>query len=516
MKAKIFKAPQEGQLKRPVTINSDKFKNGDRFIIRDAVTGAVVDNAKGFGFKTHKPTANIKYMNINQIERAMYKDIVNQLVKIADEESRTNSMNLKPGTYTALEIHRCLEKQNKYYLTGHYASRDEQPILVTADTMTVKLCRHEIFYYISKFEKAARLSGKKAHRWTFDDGREVAATATVTFPCEKAMKKLPGIVKETRKTVIIFSLIDGCLRNINYWGYDNVSKPVFSIKIGEGYTPMTEYQDMSFLIDSKQLKHLYGECKIRLYKGRGCNLASLSNPLNMRLIIENADGWCVSADVVMPISPTYLKLYDSDSAETTSVILSKETSTSDSIVTDNKTPCDDYCVSEVALNADVIPHSDDVSIQQTNLSTEINENSSFTQPPITATKHDHYPTNHHHVPYRFRNRHYKKLSKKRLEFRRLRGKKTNGPTIKPTTDITALTDDANSLNRESSNALCANHTTSIISAQRYYDFEASSPVRQQSAFDSISRDAAECQIQQTGIVSKIETKTVFVHSQPAL
>lgn len=39
---------------RPVTLIGIYTKNGNRFVICNAITGAVIDNAKGYGFKNER------------------------------------------------------------------------------------------------------------------------------------------------------------------------------------------------------------------------------------------------------------------------------------------------------------------------------------------------------------------------------------------------------------------------------------------------------------------------------
>lgn len=253
-----------------------------------------------------------------------YRNYASQLITIADEVVNSEQLNLPPGTYTATQIHTALKKRNQYYFDRNiWMSKDLQSdpkkdvdiwytfYEVSDDNGRIIFPGGNVFKLTSGYEKAAGWTGRKAHRFNIRESRSAVMETKITFLNQDTMKKLSKIVRmqnvQGHKNCVL-SLGDGCLRGRStICKYnDSGKKKVVSIDdpfhmAPTEYGGMRIFKNLSFLIEAEQLKHLYGECSIAIYKDKKPVRGS-SNPYNYRVVITNADGWVISSDVLVDFS----------------------------------------------------------------------------------------------------------------------------------------------------------------------------------------------------------------------
>lgn len=298
-------------------------------------------------------------------ERQIYREMVETLLPYAEEQLKHISSKLIPGnSYTAPDIVKIYGVDKCERTTGDY---------IKNDLGTFQISKCNIFYQIKNLEKLSGLTGKKAHFWTVPDNRRISALGTMTFPKERMMKIHAGIVKEMSKfdhEIAVISLADGCLRSIvvdNSNAY--YSKSPFRIKTGFKSGP--EYGHLSFKIDSKQIRHMYDECRISIYKDSVPDLSSYLNPYHVRIVIENAKGWCISSDTVVPVSKEYIEIFDAQfsSSYNDDRLPQKKTKT-DSEDNSKPDPEPPVCLSDDMYDPEIICELKQEQIQDKDLESE--------------------------------------------------------------------------------------------------------------------------------------------------
>lgn len=231
---------------------------------------------------------------------------------------------LPPGTYTASQIHRALMKIDKEYV-GHnnskaaeYASAGETDIEVRYKLFKITdeygwwlVPGGNTFKRLGAYEKEAGWSTRKAHRFNIRESRTAVMETKITFLDQNTMKKLSKIVRlqnHPGHKNCVLSLGDGCLRGQStICRYNDSGKkkvvPIdapFRVAPAE-YCGMRTFKDLTIQIEAEQIKHLYGECRIAVYKDKKPVKGS-PNPYNYRVVITNSDGWVISSDVLVDFS----------------------------------------------------------------------------------------------------------------------------------------------------------------------------------------------------------------------
>lgn len=253
-----------------------------------------------------------------------YRNYASQLIAIADEVVNSEQLNLPPGTYTATQIHTALKKREKYYFDRNiWMSEDLQSdpkkdvdiwytfYEVSDDNGRIVFPGGNVFKLTSGYEKAAGWTGRKAHRFDIRESRTAVMETKIIFQNQDTMKKLAKIVRlqnHLGHKNCVLSLGDGCLRGRStICKYNDSGKkkvvPIdapFRVAPAE-YCGMRTFKDLTFQIEAEQLKHLYGECSIAIYKDKKPVRGS-SNPYHYRVVISNADGWMISSDVLVDFS----------------------------------------------------------------------------------------------------------------------------------------------------------------------------------------------------------------------
>ena len=253
-------------------------------------------------------------MKISKEEKMLYHSMVEQMVLLADEVMTENRWGLKPGTYTAKDICKAIGRRK---MTNATQSTTGSYITIENELGVFRAYRnsYDVFYQIRECEKLSGRSGyEKAHKWTIPEKRECAVSSTISFGKKKMMKVLASDMKSRERynrEMAVLSLSDGCIRSVitNRDQYYN-SNSLFRLR-GENYSPLQGYTYLSFKISSKDFEHLYGDCRITVYKDESANMNSYINPYNVRIVIENEDGWSISSNEVMPLTDEYIKIYDS-------------------------------------------------------------------------------------------------------------------------------------------------------------------------------------------------------------
>lgn len=281
-----------------------------------------------------------------------YQDLVSQLIPYANDELANFNLHLTPGTYTAADLHKMLESIDKHYWAqnrDNYKATSMESTKRPRRTISNALGNFEVpygnaLYLLNSYEKLAGLTGYKANKWIIDDPRNIVASATVTFPDKKSMMKLIKIEKEDLNNgdkTLIFSIVDGYLRSIVTTNDCDYNTNIFYRIGGKGYSPIEGYEDIIFKIGIDQIKHLYGNCKIELYKDDTADINSYRDPYHIRLVIKNSDGWSFSLNDLVPVSQSYIKIYDaliSESEENIIDELETETNTKKSNISNVAIP----------------------------------------------------------------------------------------------------------------------------------------------------------------------------------
>lgn len=237
-------------------------------------------------------------------EKQFFKEMLNDLLPMADDDMARYNMGLEPGTYTAMTI---IKKVG----VGYETSASYR--IVQNELGTFKLPVGNVFKQIKYCEKYGGITGDRVHKWTIKDTRVVVGCSIVTFSSKKEMKALSRIMRTREKAyeqIAIFSLRDGCIRSIRN-GCSSSKTMIFPFKLsGERYEVLHDYRHLSFKIDAEKLEHLYGDCKITIHKNQAGDITSTLNPYNIRIVIENSDGWSVSSNEIVPLCEEYIDLYD--------------------------------------------------------------------------------------------------------------------------------------------------------------------------------------------------------------
>lgn len=242
--------------------------------------------------------------NTHKIEKQLYHEMVETLLPYADEQLKVIKDKLTPGTsYTATEIVKKVGLKKIDTPTGDFMENE---------LGTFSIASWNIFQQIKMCEKHAGLIGNKAHTWIVQDYRKVAAVVTMAFGPKRQMKDLAGIMKKRTRydyEIIVLSLVDGCIRPIITDGIKRPDEPRLRLR-ATGYEQPEEFRHLSFKLTFQQLKEMHGDCRLFIYKDAEPNISSYLNPYHVRIVIENAEGKCISSDEVIPISDEFIKIYD--------------------------------------------------------------------------------------------------------------------------------------------------------------------------------------------------------------
>lgn len=239
-------------------------------------------------------------------EKQLYREIVETLLPYADEQLEVIKNKLTPGTtYTAAEI------VKKVGLNKHDTPRPQR---IETALGRIGIASDNIFQQIKLCEKYAGLTGKKTHTWTVPESREIAAVTTMSFGSKRQMNEFASLMKQRTKDeheIVVLSLADGCLRNIVADNKKCHDDSRLKLK-ATGYEPLEEFRHLSFEITFQQLKKMYGNCRLFIYKDAKPDISSYLNPYHVRIVIENAEGKCISSNEVIPISDDFIKIYDAE------------------------------------------------------------------------------------------------------------------------------------------------------------------------------------------------------------
>lgn len=236
-------------------------------------------------------------------EKLFYRELVAGLLPYADKQLEVIKDKLNPGaTYTAADIVK---------IVGVCEDDTYRTERIETERGSIAIAEWNIFHQIKMCEKHAGLIGKKAHTWIIPESRSVAVSASMTFGPKRQMKALASMMKRRTRNdyeVIVLSLADGCLRPIGYHKNCPVDSH-FRLK-AVGYEVPQEFSRLSFKISCEQFKEMYEDCKLYIYKDVEPTKNNRYNPYHVRIVIENADGKCISSNEVIPISEEYIKMYD--------------------------------------------------------------------------------------------------------------------------------------------------------------------------------------------------------------
>lgn len=224
-------------------------------------------------------------------ENLLCQEMVNNIIKEADAELAHSGLVLPPGTYTAASISKWVKK-----------------------TVYSSLC--PILNWAHRGQQQVGMSGAKAHRWIIRDKREAVETIDFSIPLSKQQMK--NLLKTFRADIkkkhagFVLSLEDGCIRSVKIEQSIEENKPIVPNRIRlDGYSSPIHCRGLSFRIEASDMEHLYGECRLLIYRDDKGDTRSFLNPFNVRIAIETSDGWYVSSDEVVPLTDEYIQLYDS-------------------------------------------------------------------------------------------------------------------------------------------------------------------------------------------------------------
>lgn len=242
-------------------------------------------------------------------EKQFFRERLEELLQVTNEDLVNCNLGLEPGTYTAKSIVKKLGK-------GAMASVSFR--IIQNDSGIFRVPDGNIFCEILYCEKQAGVRAENVNKWTIGDTREVTSSGAITFPSKGMMKmlaqKLTRIEKNNGK-IMVLSLRDGCIRSLLRSSTDYTPLEYPLLLKGEGYKGLDDYHHFSFLIDATKLQYLYGECKISLHKNLNVDPTLPLNPYGIRIVIENSDGWSISSNEIVPLDKEYLKLYDTQFSE---------------------------------------------------------------------------------------------------------------------------------------------------------------------------------------------------------
>ncbi len=241
-----------------------------------------------------------------------------KLRTIADDVIDSCHLNLKPGTYTAGQIHNELKRRDKDYFVKNITSAQKASAQegshglysfreISDETGYLKFPSGNVFRLLKEFEKEGGMSGRKAYHFTIQEKRTAVAEITITLPSQKTMMKLSKMVRGQNvygHKDSVLSLSDGCLRGrFTSYKYDYsgnrkvVKKDPYRICPLE-FDGMAEFDNLSFRIDADSIKHLHGRCKLAIYIDESPKWERI-NPYNIRIVITNEDGWMISSDALV-------------------------------------------------------------------------------------------------------------------------------------------------------------------------------------------------------------------------
>lgn len=252
--------------------------------------------------------------------RQAFRLMIPELIFKAKQFLKAGALELPVGTYTAKDIHRLLNKTYKNYYEEDKAQtflfNRSCPIDVNSTQWVVQdsgiysFPLFNVFYVLWKCEIQAGWSGSKAHKFIVEDKRECVSESIITFSEEKHAKKLSSMVRQNNFPLdkpCQLSLSDGCIRcTYSASREKDIKGHILKSRIDpyDGFllSPLefsmpNDFSDLCVRFDGQQLSHLYGECKLRIFmneKGDGTN----RNPHNIRVTIENPDGWIVASDII--------------------------------------------------------------------------------------------------------------------------------------------------------------------------------------------------------------------------
>lgn len=267
-----------------------------------------------------------------------FRKLAEELAKIADEIMVTNQLDLMPGTYRALDIHRILlkeiydMKQDDFLdhlrnLQSNWENEGEDKNDIRArrtimiDNTTYRLPKLFVFHMLHQSEKTAGIRNNKVNRWTITDKRTAVYTSSICFPDKKAMVGLSRLVRKYNVNgyrATTFTLGDGYLRGkFTEWSYDvNGRKRIVHRNdsayriISSNYVAPNNLGHLSFRIEADQIKHIYGECKVSVYMDNDKTERDETSK-NIRIVFENKDGWTTSTDIILPITEEAIQRLDS-------------------------------------------------------------------------------------------------------------------------------------------------------------------------------------------------------------
>lgn len=134
-----------------------------------------------------------------------------------------------------------------------------------------------IFYELCQAERNSGRGKKHEHLWTIlHPGKEVAGTF-LTFPPQKMMKKLSSKLPRMfgRNAVLTFELKKDAM-TLN-------DKTGLALTLSIHDFDISNMPSVVAYIHPRMLRHLYGECSLKVFSG--------PNSEDLSLMITNADGW---------------------------------------------------------------------------------------------------------------------------------------------------------------------------------------------------------------------------------
>lgn len=238
-------------------------------------------------------------------DKQYFTSLIEQAIPVGDEVV-SKFVKLKPGTYTASDLDRLLRLLDKDYVkhnnevadscgTSEYSIPLEmwsQPFRRWVHTIyggKVSFAYFNVFNFIKKLEKAAKIPPKDAHRWEVTETRACVYDNKIMFDSQKSMRELAGLYKMSTpkgQHYVTFALRDKTLR--------------FS---GEGISGISSYSldgtdlnapELYFRIEADDLRRLFGQTRVQVF----CDSAdNLEHP---RLLLTSSNGFKVSTNILVP------------------------------------------------------------------------------------------------------------------------------------------------------------------------------------------------------------------------
>ena len=217
---------------------------------------------------------------MNQLE--LWHEIAEKEAAIASKVIK-RMFWLKPGTYTAKEVHQAIQQRcgSKYYCEYMAPKLSQGKIFkIKFDRGQISSPLSNIFYELHKAERRAGESGRKAHQWTIPSSGKLIAKTTFIMPPQNTMNKLGGTIKFIygKEARLTFSLHKDVMT------VSDKSEDVLTLNISN--YDRTGIPQGTVYIDPNKLKYLYDKCTLRFY------MDPMSESIS--LMITNADGWSTS------------------------------------------------------------------------------------------------------------------------------------------------------------------------------------------------------------------------------